>query len=153
MIDYLLAKTKEDYETVKLLFREYAAMINIDLAFQKFDDELSDISKMYAPPSGGIILCKVDEKFAGCIAIRKIGDSICELKRMYVNSRFEGRGIGKGLLEKALDLAVNYNYKLIRLDTLNYMAPAIYLYKQYGFYQIEPYYFNPNITAVFLRKN
>lgn len=153
MIDYLLAKTKEDYETVKLLFREYAAMINIDLAFQKFDDELSDISKMYAPPSGGIILCKVDEKFAGCIAIRKIGDSICELKRMYVNSRFEGRGIGKGLLEKALDLAVNYNYKLIRLDTLNYMAPAIYLYKQYGFYEIEPYYFNPNITAVFLRKN
>ena len=81
MIDYLLAKTKEDYETAKLLFREYAALINIDLTFQKFDDELSDISKMYAPPSGGIILCKADEKFVGCIAIRKIEDSICELKK------------------------------------------------------------------------
>lgn len=152
MIDYLLAKTKEDYETAKLLFREYAALINIDLTFQKFDDELSDISKMYAPPSGGIILCKADEKFVGCIAIRKIEDSICELKRMYVNPNFQRKGIGKVLLEKALDLAINYNYKLIRLDTLNYMAPAIYLYKQYGFYEIEPYYFNPNTTTVFFEK-
>lgn len=152
MITYFLAKTKTDYETARLLFREYAALINIDLAFQKFEEELAGINKMYAPPSGGIILCKSAEIFVGCIAIRKIKDSICELKRMYVNPAFQGRGIGKQLLEKALQLAKDYNYKLIRLDTLNYMKSAIYLYKQYGFYGIDPYYFNPNTIAIFFEK-
>ena len=133
----------------KKLFREYAALINIDLSFQKFEEDLTGINQMYSPPSGRIILCKADEIFAGCIAIRKIDDSVCELKRMYVDPGLQGKGIGKHLLEKALQLAKEYNYKLIRLDTLNYMLPAIYLYKQYGFYEISPYYFNPNKTAVF----
>jgi ribosomal protein S18 acetylase RimI-like enzyme len=107
---------------------------------------------MYSPPHGGIIICKKDEILAGCIAVRKIDDNICELKRMYVNPALQGYGIGKNLLEKALQLAKDCNYKIIRLDTLNYMHPAIHLYKQNGFYQIDPYYFNPNKTALFFEK-
>ena len=149
---YVPVTSGEEYTEAKKLFREYAALINIDLAFQNFEEELSAINKMYAPPAGGIILCKADEKFVGCIAIRKIEEHICEIKRMYVDPIFQGRGIGKELLEKALQLAKYYNYELIRLDTLNYMEQAIRLYKQYGFYEIEPYYFNPNTTAIFFEK-
>lgn len=149
---YAQVTSDEEYVEAKKLFREYAALINIDLTFQKFEEELSTINKMYAPPTGGIILCKADEIFVGCIAIRKIADSICELKRMYVSPFFQNRGIGKELLEKALQLAIDYNYKFIRLDTLNHMISAIHLYKHYGFYEIEPYYFNPNTTAVFFEK-
>ncbi|MEO5781914.1 MAG: GNAT family N-acetyltransferase [Ginsengibacter sp.] len=149
---YILASSDEDYTEAKKLFREYAALIHIDLAFQKFEEELSGINKMYSPPTGGIILCKSNEIFAGCIAIRKLDDNVCELKRMYVNPNFQGKSIGKNLLEKALQLAREYNYKLMRLDTLTQMLSAIHLYKQYGFYEIEPYYFNPNATAVFFEK-
>ena len=40
MTTYFLATIKTDYETAKILFREYAALIDIDLSFQKFDEEL-----------------------------------------------------------------------------------------------------------------
>jgi ribosomal protein S18 acetylase RimI-like enzyme len=149
---YIISSSDAHYTEAKKLFREYAALINIDLAFQKFEEELSAIHKMYSPPTGGIILCRSDGMFAGCIAIRKLDENVCELKRMYVNPNFQGKGIGKNLLEKALQLANEYSYKLIRLDTLTQMLPAIHLYKQYGFYEIAPYYFNPNTTAVFFEK-
>ncbi len=152
MIEYILVSKTEEYQESKKLFAEYAHAINIDLTFQKFDKELEEINTMYSSPQGGIIICKKDEIFTGCIAVRKIDDSTCELKRMYVNPAFQGNGIGKNLLEKALQLAKDCNYKIIRLDTLNYMAPAIHLYMQSGFYVIEPYYFNPNKTALFFEK-
>ena len=152
MIEYILVSTVKEYAEAKKLFAEYAKAINIDLAFQKFDKELEKINTMYSSPHGGIIICKKDEIFAGCIAIRKIEDTICELKRMYVNPEFQGTGIGKNLLEKALQLAKDCNYKIIRLDTLNYMHPAIHIYKQHGFYEIDAYYFNPNKTALFFEK-
>ncbi len=152
MLEYLLVKTQEEYSKAKELFTEYAADINIDLSFQKFDNELLQIEKMYGAPEGGIILCKDDAQFIGCIAIRKFEEKICELKRMYVNPEFRGKGIGKQLLEKILELAKNYNYLLIRLDTLNYMTPAINLYKEKGFYEVKPYYHNPNATAVFFER-
>lgn len=152
MIDYFLAATDEDYEEAKVLFKEYAGAINIDLSFQHFDEELSEIKKMYSHAEGGIILAKNENEFTGCVAIRKFDKTVGELKRMFVKPRYQNFGIGKILLEHAIALAKKCNYKLIRLDTLNYMTPAIHLYKQYGFYEIESYYHNPINTAVYFEK-
>ncbi len=152
MIEYILAAALEEYDTARLLFLEYAAAINVDLCFQNFDTELSDLESMYSAPNGGIILCKNDNDFVGCIGIRKKTDTVCEVKRMYVQPGFQNFGIGKALLAEALVLAKKYKYELARLDTLNHMLPAINLYKQNGFYEIAPYYHNPNKTALFFEK-
>jgi ribosomal protein S18 acetylase RimI-like enzyme len=71
---------------------------------------------------------------------------------MYVQPAHQHKGIGKILLEKSIALAQNCHYKFVRLDTLNYMTPAINLYKKYGFYEIAPYYHNPVATAVYFEK-
>jgi len=149
MPDYIIADTGEEYIKAAGLFKEYAFWLNIDLSFQHFDEELQLLQTMYGPPDGGIILCKQDNEFIGCVAIRKIDEQTAELKRMFVREGFQGMGIGKTLLQKAIDLAVAGNYSSIRLDTLNYMQPAINLYKSYGFYEIPAYYNNPNATAVY----
>ena len=149
MVDYIIAHTDEEYAIATKLFQEYAAWLNIDLAFQKFEEELTGLKTMYAAPYGGIILCKIKNEFVGCVAIRKINNSTAELKRMFVQTAFQGKGIGKILLEKAIEFAERSGYTRIRLDTLNYMLPAINLYKQYGFYEIPAYYDNPNETAVY----
>jgi len=149
MFDYIIVHTDGEYEIAANLFGEYAAWLNIDLAFQKFDEELAALKTMYGAPGGGIILCKTGNEFIGCVAVRRINDSTAELKRMFVQTAFQGKGIGKILLEKAIELAENAGYHCIRLDTLNYMLPAISLYKQYGFYEIPAYYHNPNETAVY----
>ena len=152
MIDYCLAKTEEDYSSARLLFSEYAKAININLDFQHFDEELDDLKKMYAQPYGGIILAKEAAEAVGCVAIRKISEEIGELKRMYIKPNQQKKGIGKTLLEQALQLAKDCNYNVVKLDTLNYMLSAIHLYKKAGFYEIAAYYHNPMATAVYFEK-
>jgi GNAT superfamily N-acetyltransferase len=149
MHDYIIAGTDEDYRNAAKLFKEYAAWLNIDLAFQHFEEELQELKTMYAAPDGGIVLCKNSNDYIACVAVRKISNDTAELKRMFVKQAYQGHGIGKILLEKAIELARSANYTCIRLDTLNHMLPAINLYKKYGFYEIPAYYNNPNTTAVY----
>lgn len=152
MIQFYLANTDEDYADARVLFKEYAEAININLDFQHFEEELDGLKKMYVSPNGGIILAKEASGIIACVAIRKISESVGELKRMYTKPAHQNKGIGKILLEKALQLAKDCNYTTVKLDTLNYMLPAIHLYKRSGFYEIMPYYHNPIATAVFFEK-
>jgi len=152
MPEYIYVTTEQEYEAAAILFNEYAAWLSIDLCFQHFSEELQQLGSMYAPPSGAIILAKLDNEFIGCVGIRKINTGIAELKRMYVKPALHHKGIGKTLLEKALLLAKKFNYEKIRLDTLSNMLPAITLYKKYGFYEIPAYYYNPEKTVVYFEK-
>ena len=149
MIDYIIAVSDENYQTAAILFKEYAEAINIDLQFQHFAEELINLKKMYGHPDGGIILCKENETPIGCVAIRRIDSNIAELKRMFIQPAFQNKGIGKELMKCAITLAKECGYQKVRLDTLDYMLPAINLYKKFGFYEILPYYFNPITSAVF----
>ena len=148
----IVANTDEHYDVAISLFKEYASWLNVDLGFQNFDEELLKLQEMYAAPLGVILLCQNDTAFIGCVAVRNKGENIAELKRMYVKPAARKLGISKQLLEQAILFAKNAGYKKIRLDTLATMTPAINLYKQFGFYEIEPYYFNPENNAVFFEK-
>lgn len=152
MPEYIKAVTGAEYEAAKSLFEEYAGWLNIDLCFQHFSEELEQISNIYASPSGGIILVKTGEVFIGCAGIRRIDDSVAELKRMYVKPEFQHQGIGKSLLLETLAMATNLQYKKVRLDTLSRLQPAIKLYRQNGFYDIPAYYHNPEKSVVYLEK-
>ncbi len=152
MPEYVKAATKAEYDAAVSLFEEYASWLNIDLCFQHFSDELAQINNIYAPPSGGIILAKAADVYIGCAGIRRIDDSVAELKRMYVKPAFQQRGIGKALLQESLELAQNLQYKKVRLDTLSRLVPAITLYRQYGFYDIPAYYHNPEKSVIYLEK-
>ena len=149
MPEYFLADSAEEYNAAANLFAQYAAWLAIDLSFQQFEEELATLKKMYAPPSGGIILCKEENSYIACVAIRKIDTDTAELKRMFVQPAHQHKGIGNILMTRSIELARQCGYKMIRLDTLDHMTPAISLYKKYGFTEIPPYYFNPNSTAIY----
>ena len=151
MPEYILANSQLEYEAAQLLFNEYAQWLNIDLCFQNFDKELQQLSIMYAATSGGIVLCKKDNDFIGCSAIRKIDTTSCELKRMWVQLPYQKLGIGETLLKECIALAKKLNYKEIRLDTLKRLQPAIKLYKKYNFIETEAYYKNPNNDVVYMK--
>jgi ribosomal protein S18 acetylase RimI-like enzyme len=149
MGEIIIAATDAEYAAAAQLFKEYADWLDIDLCFQDFEKELLSLPQMYAPPYGGIILYKNENDIIGCVGIRKLSPTICELKRMYVKPKYHHQGIGKILLTRAIKLAKRCGYKSIRLDTLGHMHPAIHLYKQFGFVEIAPYYHNPDSTALF----
>ncbi|HRS21268.1 MAG TPA: GNAT family N-acetyltransferase, partial [Clostridia bacterium] len=130
-------------EEIRKLFLEYARSLEIDLDFQDFETELNTLPGKYQPPDGALILALVEGKEAGCIALRKISKDICEMKRLYVRDEYRGLGLGKKLVGMIIDEAVNKHYQYMRLDTLPTMKSAQSLYSSFGFYDIEPYVYNP----------
>jgi len=133
----------EMIEEIRKLFLEYAQSLDIDLDFQDFETELKTLPGKYQPPDGALILALVEGKEAGCIALRKISKDICEMKRLYVRDEYRGLGLGKMLVGMIIDEAVKKNYQYMRLDTLPTMKSAQSLYLSFGFYDIEPYVYNP----------
>lgn len=145
------AESEKEIRISRELFLEYAHSLNFDLCFQDFDKELESLPGKYALPSGRLTLCYVDGIPAGCIALRNIDDDTCEMKRLYVKPDFRGLKLGMKLSQHLLKEAKKIGYKKMRLDTIaSTMKHAFNLYEQMGFYEIEPYNYNPQPGVVYM---
>jgi len=145
------AQTPAEIELARRLFREYSAWLEIDLCFQNFEKELAELPGDYAAPSGRLLFAHYDDALAGCVALRKIGAGICEMKRLFVRDQFRGKGLGRRLIDAIISEAKLIGYQRMRLDTLPpKMNDAIALYRSYGFKEIPAYYDNPVADAIFM---
>jgi epoxyqueuosine reductase len=138
----------EDLDAVRKLFREYEASLPFDLSFQSFEQELAGLPGRYAPPSGRLLVARCDGAFVGCVALRQIGDGLCEMKRLFVRPASQGKGIGKALARAIIEEARRIGYKRMRLDTV--LEPARSLYRSLGFREIPPYQYVPVAGVVFM---
>ncbi len=139
---------EEELPAAKSLLREYERNLPHDLAFQNFEEELNGLPGRYAPPSGQMLLARYDGTFVGCVALRQIGDGLCEMKRLFVQPAFQGRGIGKALARAIIEEGRRIGYKRMRLDTV--LEPAKNLYRALGFREIPPYQHVPIEGVVFM---
>jgi len=137
------AQTPEQLDRAAELFRRYAEALGVDLCFQEFESELASLPGKYAPPDGRLALAIEDGAAIGCVAMRKIGDGVCEMKRLYVRPECRSRGVGRRLAREMIDQAIDAGYAVMRLDTLDRLAEAMALYESLGFERTEPYYDNP----------
>lgn len=138
-------------DEVRRLFLEYEKWLNVDLCFQGFEKEVNSLPGGYAPPDGRLYVVKMNGSYIGCIALRKIEDGICEMKRLYLNESARGKGIGNKLIELIIKDAKDIGYKTMRLDTITEKMPkAVSLYESHGFREIKPYYNNPNPHTLFM---
>jgi putative acetyltransferase len=125
--------------TARELFLEYAEAIDTDLEYQGFTAELAALPTPYTPPSGALLIAYIDGHVAGCVGLRPIDTATGEMKRLYVRPAFRTFGLGKQLVEAAIQIARHIGYNELRLDTLPTMASAQSLYHRLGFTEISPY--------------
>ncbi len=151
MVEYG-ADLPEDLPVVRELFAEYAQSLGVDLSFQGFDEELAALPGKYAPPQGAVIVARSDGTPCGCVALRRIDERTCEMKRLYVRPGCRGLGMGAELVMRIIEAATARGYEAMRLDTLPTMARAVSLYRSLGFRDIPPYIYNPLPGALFMEK-
>ena len=125
-----------------------------EIVIQQYDD-MSDIDKMrshYLENQGTFLVLTDNETVVGSGGIRRLDDSICELKRMWILQDYRGRGWGMKMAQMLLDFANKTGCKKVRLDVVREQkqARAIAFYKNLGFYQIERY--NDGPCTIFMEK-
>ena len=134
-----------------MLFLEYAQSLGFSLCFQGFDQELAGLPGDYAPPAGRLLLAMQEDDASGCVALHKLDDQHCEMKRLYVRPQFRGRGLGLHLTERIIADARQIGYKYLRLDTVApVMRTAVTMYRRLGFVEIAPYRPNPIKGALYM---
>jgi len=140
-----------DLVSVRELMRQYAASFAGTLCFQALEQELAGLPGRYAPPSGRLLLAEVDGAPAGCVALHRLSDGLCEMKRLYVRPECRGTGIGVQLVTRIIGEGRSIGYSAMRLDTIPSLMPeATALYRSIGFREIERYNDNTMPGALFL---
>ncbi len=142
-VQIIQAQSDEQVDTVRLLFLEYAQSLNFDLCFQSFDEELAGLPGDYAFPDGRLLIAMYSDKIAGCAALRKVADSVCEMKRLWVRPEFRGKKIGRKLAQEIIGEARQMGYEIMKLDTVDTMKEAITMYQSMGFTETSAYRYNP----------
>ena len=146
------ATTAEHVEAARALFSEYEREINVDLCFQGFAEELRDLPGKYAPPDGALLLAFIEQRAVACIAMRRLSDSIAEMKRLYVQPAYRHLGLGRTLAKRIITAARAAGYGEMVLDTLLQMNTAQALNRSLGFESTEAYYNNPLPGVLYFRK-
>jgi putative acetyltransferase len=122
--------------------RNFEDLMLIDQYFSTgaFEQELATLPGKYAPPHGRLLLAFHNAQPAGCVALRPIDNTVCEMKRMFVYPEYQGRGVGRALASTLIQEAKTIGYTTMRLDTSYTQVEAQTLYQSLGFRRIAPYY-------------
>lgn len=132
------------------LIEAYAAALHLDLSFQNFDDEISNLAREYGPPDGALLLAEREGAMIGGVGLRKFCGGVCEMKRLYVVPEGRGSGAGRALAQGIIAEGQRLGYARMLLDTLPFMSEAQALYVSLGFTPIPAYRHNPVAGATFL---
>ncbi|MHC4567855.1 MAG: GNAT family N-acetyltransferase, partial [Planctomycetota bacterium] len=106
---------------------------------QATDADLKDIERSYFERGGAFfVLEDRDGSVIGAYGLYPIENQTCELRKMYLHKSHRGKGLGKFLLDSALEQATELGFKRVTLETASVLKEAIALYESYGFVECQP---------------
>jgi diamine N-acetyltransferase len=143
-----LRKLQEiSYETFNETFKHQNSPENMNAYLEKafnlkqLEEELSNIYSQF-------FFVYFNNEVAGYLKVNtndaqseEMGEESLEIERVYIKNRFQKNGLGKYLLNKAMEIAVERNKKKIWLGVWEKNENAIAFYKNMGFVQIGAHSF------------
>lgn len=101
------------------------------------DADLHDIERHYAGGAFDVLVDSVG-KIVGCVGLYPAEGGTCELRKMYLLRAYRGQGLGRRLLEHALERAATLGFSRVVLETASVLQDATRLYERYGFRPYTP---------------
>ena len=130
--------TNADIEIVKALVFSVLEEYTIPRGDGSTDADLDDIEGNYNRNGGYFTVVEEGNRIVASMGVRRIDNETCELRKMYALPAARGRGLGKLLMELALDKARELGFRRMVLETASPLKEAIALYKKYGFQEYQP---------------
>jgi len=103
---------------------------------------LQQLEKQLANRSSQFFFVYVNDEVAGYLKVNtddaqseKMGDESLEIERIYVKRKYQKHGLGKNLLNKAVEIAIEHKKKKIWLGVWEENEDAIAFYQKKGFVQ------------------
>ena len=148
----MLEPIDRDAPEVRALFadfiREADGPLEVDLAAAIGSGPPPDL----VPPDGILLIARVDGAAAGLGGLRHLDTDVAEVKTMYVDPGFRGLGLGRRILAELERIAATRGCDRTRLDTSDYLAAAIALYRAAGYREVADYNANPKANLWFERE-
>jgi len=148
MLRIFPVETDQDVESAKVLFIEYADFLKKELCeyadlpwlgeyYLEFEKETANLSDRYNQPEGLLLVASYEGQPVGCVALEKLNDGTCEMKRLFVREEYQRKGIGTALCEALIEYAKRIGYTHMLLATA--LEPPKALYKSLGFKETAPF--------------
>lgn len=96
------------------------------------DDDLQKIPELYCG-RGKFWIALDENKVVGTVGVRDSGRVTAKLRRMFVQKKYRGTGLGQQLLDIALQFARDTGYTKITLNTHKKMKRAHHFYEKNKF--------------------
>lgn len=85
---------------------------------------------------GEIFFCIIDDEVAGTVAMQRLNESTFEMAKLAVDKKFQGRHLGKLLIETCIEFAKDKKASTIMLMSSTKLDVALHLYRKYNFVEV-----------------
>ena len=96
-------------------------------------ETLADPFGVYVEPGGDVLIARHGDEPLGCVALQPGAGGVFELSKMAVAPAARGQGLGRRLLEAAVERARQLGATSLFLGSNRRLAPAVHLYESVGF--------------------
>lgn len=128
----------QDLPDIKYLVKNCLAEYNLSYDAESSEKDLDNIEDIYISSGGYFeVVEDVEAEIIGTLALLKVSDELCKLRKLYIRADYRGQGLGKLLLERFIHRARELNYQKILLETVDTLEEAVELYEKAGFRKVE----------------
>lgn len=111
---------------------------------RNFEPDRAHASLLHVEKNYDYFICLIEQdsgQILGTSALKRIDETKCELKCVYLYKKYHGLGFGTMMCNKIINIANDMGYKEMYLDTISETSGrAIKMYKRLGFVMIEKYH-------------